>query len=66
MNKLALELPMVGRIDNPPGLVFSGDKANLGAVLSSLLNITFYITVFLAFYFLVWGAFQYIMAQGNK
>lgn len=38
----------------------------LGDFLSGLLNIIFYIAIFLAFYFLVWGAFQYMMAQGKK
>lgn len=45
---------------------FSGPNANLGAVLSGLLNIAFYIAVFLAFYWLVWASFQYIFAQGRK
>lgn len=66
MTKLALKLPEFGQIDNPPGLIFSGDKANLGAVLTSLLNIVFYIAAFLAFYWLVWGAFAYLMASGQK
>lgn len=66
MTKLALELPHFGRVDNPPGLSFSGGNANLGAILSSLLNISFYIAIFLCFYFIVWGAFQYILASGNK
>lgn len=39
---------------------------NLGDVLSGLLNITLYIAVFLAFYYLVWGIFAYIMASGKK
>lgn len=38
----------------------------LGDFISGLLNIAFYIAIFLAFYYLVWGAFQYMMAQGNK
>lgn len=66
MTKLALKLPEFGQIDNPPGLIFSGDTANLGAVLTSLLSIVFYLAAFLAFYWLIWGAFQYIMSQGNK
>lgn len=39
---------------------------NLNGVLSGLLNIAFYIAIFLAFIYLVWGAFAYIMAQGKK
>lgn len=38
----------------------------LGDFLSGLFNIAFFIAVFLAFYFLVWGGFQYILAQGKK
>ncbi|MBI2039676.1 hypothetical protein HYT18_01260 [Candidatus Microgenomates bacterium] len=45
---------------------FGGANANLGAVLSGLLNITFFIAVFMTFYWLVWGSFQYILAQGEK
>lgn len=39
---------------------------NLGDIISPFLNIAFYAAVFLAFYFLIWGGFQYIMAQGKK
>lgn len=39
---------------------------NLSDILSGLLNIAFYAAVFAAFYFLVWGALAYIMAQGQK
>mgnify|MGYP001567243384 FL=1 len=66
MQKLALSLPQFGSIDNPPGLVFSGSSGNLGSVLSSLFEIAFFIAAFLAFFWLVWGAFQYIYAGGNK
>lgn len=66
MNKLALSLPGFGQIDNPPNLVFSGDNANLASIVSSLLNIAFYIGAFLAFYYLIWGAFQYILSSGDK
>lgn len=66
MTKLALNLPEFGQIDNPPGLIFSGNTANLGAVLTSLLSIVFYLAAFLAFYWLIWGAYQYILARGEK
>jgi len=67
MNKIALSLPgSSGNIDNPPGLIFSGDQANLASVISGLLSIAFYVAGFLAFYYLVWGALQYIVASGNK
>lgn len=67
---LALQLPGFKRpIDNTPGLdpKFSpGDAPILGIFLTDILNIIFYIAVFLAFYWLVWGTFAYIMARGNK
>lgn len=39
---------------------------SLGDVLSGLLNILLFIAVFLTFYWLIWGTFQYILAQGEK
>lgn len=39
---------------------------NLGDVISGLFNIAFYVALFAAFYFLVWGAFAYITAGGKK
>ncbi len=39
---------------------------NLSSIISAILNIVFFIAVFIAFYWLVWGAFQYIAAGGNK
>lgn len=50
-------------IPRDPG---AANFTNLADVLSVLLNIAFYIAVFLTFYFLIWGAFLYIMAQGKK
>lgn len=66
MQKLALSLPQFGNIANPPGLVFSGTRATLGNVLSGFFEIAFFIAAFLSFFWLVWGAFQYIYAGGNK
>jgi len=49
---------------------FDANKApqfkTLGDLISVLLNIVFYAAGFLAFFYLVWGAFSYIMAQGKK
>lgn len=60
---LALKLPGNNTIDPPAG----ADKyTNLAGFISPLLNIAFYVGMFLVFYFLVWGAFQYMMAGGNK
>lgn len=64
MKELALKLPGFENIPQPD---YVWTKfGNLGGVLSGLLEIAFYIAAFLAFYFLVWGAFQYILARGNK
>lgn len=60
---------MLGDILKDSGLKdlkFKFEGAKLGDVLSGLLDIVFFIAIFLAFYWLVWGAFQYIMARGNK
>lgn len=42
------------------------DFPTLGNFLTRILDVAFYLAVFLAFYWLVWGAFQYITAGGNK
>lgn len=62
--KLALVLPGFQRIEGPVGL--KTEFVDLGSLISPLLNIAFYAAILLAFYFLIWGAFQYIMAQGKK
>ena len=63
MKLIAQTIPGLKDIfDNRPAPQFK----NLGDILSGLLNIVFYLAVFLAFYFLVWGAFQYILAGGKK
>ena len=62
-------MPKLGDLLKDSGLLppnFSGANANLGAVLSGFLNIALYIAAFMAFYWLVWSAFQYIFAQGRK
>lgn len=64
MNKLALQLPGGNTISPPADL--KKDFVDLASLLSPVLNIIFYIAVFLTFYYLVWGAIAYIMAQGNK
>lgn len=60
---------MLGDIIKDSGLKDLGFKfegAKLNEVLSPLLNIIFYIAVFLTSYWLIWGTFQYILARGNK
>lgn len=64
--KLALDLPgfSPSTIPQPSGL--KPDFIDLASVISPLLNIVFYIAVFMAFFWLAWGSFAYIMAQGKK
>jgi len=65
MNKLALTIPGFSPITSPvPGLK-PGFK-DLGSIVSPFLNIIFFLAVFLAFYWLVWGAWAYIFAGGEK
>ena len=60
--KLAQTIPGLKDIfDNRPA-----QFKNLGDILSELLNIAFYIAVFLAFFWFVWGAWAYMFASGNK
>ncbi len=44
----------------------SANFTQLGNIISALLNIAFYLVMFITFYYLVWGAFQYITASGKK
>lgn len=45
---------------------FKFEGAKLTDVLSGLLNIALYIAAFLAFYWLVWGAWAYLFSSGKK
>ncbi len=62
--KLALTLPGSSPFPSPEGL--KPEFTNVASFISPLLTIAFFIAAFLSFYFLVWGAFAYIMAQGDK
>lgn len=59
-------------IPSVPGLsdIFKSNPApafdKLADFISPLLNIAFYAAAFLAFFWLAWGAYAYIMAQGKK
>lgn len=64
MDKLSLTLPGFSPIPQPSGL--NPSFVDLGSFITPLLNIAFYGAAFLTFYFLVWGAFAYIMARGEK
>lgn len=62
--KIALKLPGGNTISPPEGI--NKNITDLGSLVSVFLNIAFYAAMFLAFFFLVWGAFAYILASGKK
>ena len=62
--RLALTIPGFSPIPSPEGL--KSEFTDLASILSPALSIVFYIATFLAFYYLVWGTFQYILAGGKK
>ena len=65
MKNIALTLPgQSSSVPTPEGL--NSNINNLGGLISGLLNIIFYIAIFMAFYWLIWGSFQYILASGKK
>lgn len=65
MKQLAQTIPGLKEVFNyKPSPTFNFQT--LGDIVSGLLNIVFYLAVFLAFYWLVWGAFQYMLASGKK
>ena len=66
MEKLAITLPGTGNTIPVPGALKQKGFVDLASLISPLLQIVFYTAVFLAFYFLIWGAFAYLMAQGKK
>jgi len=59
-----ISLPGFSPIPGPEKL--KPEFINLGSLISSFLNIVFYLAVFLAFYWFVWGAWAYIFAAGEK
>lgn len=64
MNTLFINFPGFGNIGGPEGLRV--EFTTLASFLSGLYNIAIFLAGFLAFYWLVWGAYQYLMARGNK
>ena len=62
--KLSLQLPGGNTIPSPTGL--NPDFKDLASFLTPLLNIVFYIAAFVAFFYILWGAFSYLTAQGKK
>lgn len=64
MLKLFINIPGFSPIPGPKNL--KGEFTTLGSFLSALYQVAIFIALFLAFYWLIWGAYQYIMARGNK
>lgn len=61
---LYISLPGFSPIPAPSGL--KTEFTDLSSIISPLLNIVFFLAVFMAFYWLVWGAWAYIFAAGEK
>jgi hypothetical protein len=60
---------MVGEILKLPDFGIEGFKfgtSKLGEVISQALIVIYFICTFVAFFWLVWGAFEYITAGGEK
>lgn len=67
---IALNIPGIGgdtNIPQAPGMQLSGpEQTSLGYVVSQFLNLVFVLSIVLAFVWFVWGAYQYMAAQGQK
>ena len=68
MQQLALNVPQYGNIPNtglnPVNLGIS--DYSLGSVVGAFLNLVFYFSFFLTFIWFIWGAYEYMVAQGQK
>lgn len=64
IQKLALGLPGGNTVTSHSSL--KPQFVNLASFITPLLNVIFYIAGFFAFYWLIWGSFQYLMARGEK
>lgn len=62
---LFINIPGFSPIAHPAPLAALG-LTNLGSFLSAVYNIAIYLAAFMAFFWLIWGAFQYLTAKGNK
>lgn len=65
IHQLALTLPG-GNVVTGPDVLKTKGFVDLGSFITPLLNIVFYLAAFFAFYWLIWGAFQYLTAKGEK
>ena len=75
MNQIALKLPgfntqtgftTVNSIGGSGGAFHLTDSSSLGEVLSGTLEVVFYIAGFLLFFWMLWGVFKYLLAEGDK
>ncbi|MCL5784439.1 MAG: pilin [Patescibacteria group bacterium] len=66
MKQLALSLPEYNNIGENFGLKPELASANIGSIVSQLLDIAFIVAGFLMFIWAAWGVFQYIFSGGNK
>lgn len=66
MKLIAQSVPTLQDVFNANPIASKFPTGKLGEVLSAASVVIFYIVVFLTFYWLVWGAFQYLFAGGNK
>lgn len=66
--QLALTLPGPGTGYNIPGpaKLDTSKFGDLAGFITELLNVAFYMAAFLAFFWFVWGAFNYIMSKEDK
>ncbi len=65
---LTLTLPgQTSPIPTPAGLGSKGISFNnLGDFVNAMFNVVVYACIFLAFYYLIWGAYQYMLSDGKK
>jgi len=73
MSKLALNLPWTNNSNiniHPsanPALTFPADRTfELASVVNSFADVAIYIGATLMFFWMAWGVFDYIRAEGNK
>jgi hypothetical protein len=72
MKELALNLPGFDNVINTPNNRFSDNpltpvnETSVGYFISELLPLALYVAAFMMFIWIVWGVFQYILAEGNK
>ncbi|MCL4366740.1 pilin [Patescibacteria group bacterium] len=66
MRELALTLPGGSSPIEPPANFDTATFSSLASSVSAFLNLIFTVVAFLMFFWLIWGAFQYIFAGGDK